>query len=182
MRVLLVEDEAQIAEFITRGLSEQGYAVDVARDGEEAISWTDVAVFDVIILDVMLPRRDGIEVCRALRKSGMGTPVLMLTARDAVEDRIRGLDSGADDCLVKPFAFAELQARLRALMRRESTVLGSVLQVGDLKLDTTTWEVSRQGVVIQLTPNPPKDTDGRREDSGRGWVRELQGRWPGVLG
>ena len=151
MRVLLVEDEAHIADFITRGLSEQGYAVDVARDGEEAIDWADVAVFDVVILDVMLPQRSGIEVCRILREIGLQTPILMLTARDTVEDRVKGLDSGADDYLVKPFAFVELLARLRALMRRESAVLGSVIQVGDLTLDTTTWEVLRHGVVIELT-------------------------------
>ena len=151
MRVLLVEDEARITDFISRGLSEQGYAVDIAPDGEEAISWTEVAAFDLIILDVMLPRRDGIEVCRTLRKRGLTTPILMLTARDSVEDRVRGLDSGADDYLMKPFSFAELLARLRALTRRETTVLGSVIQVGDLRLDTTTWEVSRQGVLIGLT-------------------------------
>ena len=151
MRALLVEDETQIADFIARGLSEQGYAVDVARDGEEAISWTDVVSFDVIILDVMLPKRDGIEVCRTLRDQGLSTPVLMLTARDAVEDRVRGLDSGADDYLVKPFAFSELLARLRALMRRESSVVGSVIEVGDLRLDTATWEVSRQDMPVELT-------------------------------
>ena len=151
MRALLVEDETQIADFIARGLSEQGYAVDVARDGEEAISWTDVVSFDVIILDVMLPKRDGIEVCRTLRDQGLSTPVLMLTARDAVEDRVRGLDSGADDYLVKPFAFSELLARLRALMRRESSVVGSVVEVGDLRLDTATWEVSRQDMPVELT-------------------------------
>ena len=151
MRVLLVEDEARIADFVARGLSEQGYAVDIACDGEEATDWTDVAVFDVIVLDVMLPQRDGIEVCRILRDRGLRTPILMLTARDAVEDRVRGLDSGADDYLVKPFAFAELLARLRALTRRETTVSGSILQVGDLKLDTTTLEVSRQGATMVLT-------------------------------
>ena len=151
MRALLVEDETQIADFITRGLSEQGYAVDLARDGEEAVSWTDVASFDVIILDVMLPKRDGIEVCRTLRDRGLDTPVLMLTARDAVEDRVRGLDSGADDYLVKPFAFSELLARLRALMRRESSVVGSVIEVADLRMDTATWEVSRQDNLIELT-------------------------------
>ena len=151
MRVLLVEDQARIADFVTRGLSEQGYAVDVARDGEEATDWADIAVFDVIILDVMLPRRDGIEVCRILRDRGLRTPILMLTARDAVEDRVMGLDSGADDYLVKPFAFAELLARLRALMRREAAVTGNILHVGDLRLDTTTLEVSRQGVAIVLT-------------------------------
>ena len=151
MRVLLVEDESRIAEFITRGLSEQGHAVDVACDGDEALQWTDVADFDLIVLDVMLPGRDGFEVCRTLRARGLQTPILMLTARDAVEDRVRGLDSGADDYLVKPFAFAELLARLRALVRRQPQVVGRVLEVGDLKLDTTTLEVSRQGESISLT-------------------------------
>ena len=116
MRVLLVEDEDRIADFIARGLSEQGYAVDVAPDGDEALQWTDVAAFDLIILDVMPPGLDGIEVCRGLRNKGLVTPILMLTARDAVEDRAKGLDSGTDDYLVKPFAFAELLARLRALI------------------------------------------------------------------
>ena len=151
MRVLVVEDEVRIADFIARGLSERGYAVDVASDGDEALQWTDMADFDLIILDVMLPGRDGIEVCRALRERGARTPILMLTARDAVEDRVRGLDSGADDYLVKPFAFAELVARLRALMRREPAISGSVLQVGDLKFDTATLEVSRQRVNVELT-------------------------------
>lgn len=151
MRILLVEDERGIADFIRRGLSEQGFAVDVAPDGDEALDWPDVAEFDVIILDVMLPVRDGIEVCRTLRQRGIRTPILMLTARDAVEDRVRGLDSGADDYLVKPFAFAELLARVRALTRREPAVLGTVLEVGDLVLDTTTRETARQGVPIELT-------------------------------
>ena len=151
MRVLVVEDERRIADFISRGLSEQGYAVDVAYDGDEALQWADVAEFDVIILDVMLPIRDGIEVCHTLRERGLRTPILMLTARDAVEDRVRGLDSGADDYLVKPFAFAELLARLRALTRREPAALGTVLQVGDLILDTTTREASRQGMSLELT-------------------------------
>jgi heavy metal response regulator len=151
MRILLVEDEKRIADFIRKGLSEQGYAVDLAYDGDEALQWVSVAEFDALILDVMLPVRDGIEVCHTLRKSGFRTPILMLTARDAVEDRVRGLDSGADDYLVKPFAFAELLARLRALTRREPGVLGTVLQVGDLALDTTTREVSRQGARMMLT-------------------------------
>src|SRR4029450_12798279 len=108
MRILLVEDEPQIADFVARGLFENGYSVDTARDGVEALEWPSVAAFDIIILDVMLPYVDGIEVCRTLRAQGLRTPILMLTARDAVEDRVRGLDSGADDYLVKPFAFAEL--------------------------------------------------------------------------
>jgi heavy metal response regulator len=151
MRILLVEDERRIAEFICRGLTEQGYGVDVARDGDEALLWPDVASFDVIVLDVMLPVRDGLEVCRELRRQGVRTPVLMLTARDAIDDRVRGLDSGADDYLVKPFAFAELLARIRALMRREPAMLGTVLETGDLALDTTTREVSRPGRPIELT-------------------------------
>ena len=151
MRVLLVEDEARIADFVDRGLTEQGYAVDVASDGDEALQWTDVADFDVIVLVVMLPGRDGIEVCRTLRARGARTPILMLTARDAVDDRVRGLDSGADDYLIKPFVFAELLARLRALMRREQAVAGSVLQVGDLRFETASLEVLRKGVSIELT-------------------------------
>ena len=151
MRVLLVEDESRIADFVSRGLSEQGYAVDVAVDGDEAIDWTGTADFDLIVLDVMLPRRDGIDVCRTLRSRGVSTPILMLTARDAVEDRVLGLDSGADDYLVKPFAFAELLARLRALQRRDPVVADSVLRVADLKLDTGTLEASRRGVAMELT-------------------------------
>jgi DNA-binding response OmpR family regulator len=151
MRILLVEDEAQIADFISRGLSEHGYGVDVARDGEEAVDWPAVAEFDAIILDVMLPVRSGIEVCRILRQRGVRTPILMLTARDAVEDRVLGLDSGADDYLVKPFAFAELLARLRALSRREPALVGNQLRVGDLLLDTATRQVSRDSRPLDLT-------------------------------
>ena len=151
MRVLLVEDERRIADFIRKGLSECGYAVDVAHDGEEALDWVGVAEFDIVVLDVMLPVRDGIEVCRELRGRGVQTPVLMLTARDAIEDRVRGLDSGADDYLVKPFAFTELLARLRALARRERSASGPRLQVGELILDTTTREVFREGRAIGLT-------------------------------
>jgi heavy metal response regulator len=151
MRVLVVEDERKIADFIRRGLTEQGYAVDIAYDGEEALDWPAVAEFDIMVLDVMLPGRDGIEVCRTLRERGVRIPILMLTARDAVEDRVRGLDSGADDYLVKPFAFAELLARLRALARREPGVMAPSLEIGDLTLDTTTREVSRAGKTIETT-------------------------------
>ncbi|MEX1253155.1 MAG: response regulator transcription factor [Dehalococcoidia bacterium] len=151
MRVLLVEDEPRIADFISRGLTEEGYAVDVASDGEEALDWPELVDFDVIVLDVMLPLRDGIDVCRTLRQRGARTPILMLTAKDAVEDRVRGLDSGADDYLVKPFAFAELLARVRALLRREQAVHGSLLQVDDLELDTATRTASRGGEPIELT-------------------------------
>jgi DNA-binding response OmpR family regulator len=151
MRILLVEDEAPIADFISRGLTEHGYSVDVAHDGEEAVDWPAVADFDVIILDVMLPVRDGIEACRILRQRGVRTPILMLTARDAVNDRVLGLDSGADDYLVKPFAFEELLARIRALSRREPVLTGNQLHIDDLVLDTATHKVSRAGSVIDLT-------------------------------
>ena len=151
MRVLLVEDEAKIADFIRKGLSECGYAVDAATDGEEALDWLDAGEFDIIILDVMLPIRNGVEVCRELRGRGVQTPVIMLTARDAIEDRVRGLDSGADDYLVKPFAFSELLARLRALTRRQPALLGSLLRMGDLVLDTATRQAFRQGRAIPLT-------------------------------
>ncbi|HET8944163.1 MAG TPA: response regulator transcription factor [Dehalococcoidia bacterium] len=151
MRVLVVEDEERIAEFIRKGLTEHGYAVDVARDGEEALDWADIAGFDLIVLDVMLPVRDGFDVCRILRARGLRSPVLMLTARDAVEDRVAGLDSGADDYLVKPFAFAELLARLRALSRRPPQAQTTVLTVGDLVVDTATREVTRGGAVVELT-------------------------------
>ncbi len=151
MRILLVEDEPQISDFVARGLAENGYSVDVARDGEEAVAWPSVADFDVIILDLMIPSIDGIEVCRTLRRQGVQTPILMLTARDTVEERVRGLDSGADDYLIKPFAFAELLARARALSRREPVTLGTELQVGDLFLDTTKRLVARAGVTVELT-------------------------------
>lgn len=151
MRILLVEDEPKIADFIARGLSENGYSVDVAHDGEEAVDWPSVASFDVIILDVMLPSRDGIEVCQTLRRQGLRTPILMLTARDTVADRVRGLDSGADDYLIKPFAFAELLARVRALSRREPALLGTELHVGDLALNTVTRQVTRAGAAVELT-------------------------------
>lgn len=151
MRILVVEDEPQIADFVVRGLSENGYSVDIARDGEEAVEWPSVAEFDVIILDVMLPAIDGISVCRTWRRKGLRTPILMLTARDAVEDRVRGLDSGADDYLIKPFAFAELLARVRALSRREPALLGTELEVGDLVMDTARRQVTRAGVPVELT-------------------------------
>jgi len=151
VRVLVVEDEQRIADFIRRGLTEQGYAVDIAADGDEALGWSDAAAFDAVVLDIMLPVRNGIEVCRELRRRGAQTPILMLTARDAVEDRVLGLDSGADDYLVKPFAFAELLARLRALTRRTPASTGAVLAVDQLSLDTRTREATRDGKSIALT-------------------------------
>jgi DNA-binding response OmpR family regulator len=151
MRVLVVEDEATIADFLERGLTEQGYAVDLARDGVEALDFLATAGVDVVVLDVLLPRLDGIQVCRRMREGGNKTPVLMLTARDAIEDRVRGLDTGADDYLVKPFAFSELVARIRALSRREPAVSLPVLRIGDLELDTRTRRALRAGRTIDLT-------------------------------
>ncbi len=151
MRVLVVEDEPAIADFIVRGLTEQGYAVDRAADGMAALDILAVGTFDVVLLDIMLPKLNGLEVCRRMRENGVKTPVLMLTARDAIEDRVRGLDTGADDYLVKPFAFEELVARVRALSRREPQATDALLRVGDLTLDTTTRLASRAGRSIELT-------------------------------
>src|SRR5262249_54465022 len=151
MRILVVEDEEDIASFIQQGLVAASYAVDLAADGTEALHWLTIASYDVIILDVMLPDVDGMAVCAELRDRGVRTPGLMLTARDAIEDRVAGLDSGADDYLVKPFAVAELLARIRALLRREPALMGTVLQVADLTLDTVSREVRRSGQVIPLT-------------------------------
>ncbi len=151
MRILVVEDERRIAAFIKRGLEEEHYAVDVVYDGEEALDWADVVDYDLIVLDVLLPKKDGIQVCRESRTQGNQVPILMLTARDAIEDRVRGLDSGADDYLVKPFAFQELLARIRALLRRQGEIKITRLQVGDLVLDTVTHRATRAGRMIELT-------------------------------
>jgi two-component system OmpR family response regulator len=151
VRVLVVEDELKMASIIRRTLGREGIAVDLAPEGEEAL-WMALAVeYDAIVLDVMLPGASGFEVCRTLRERGVWAPVLMLTARDAVEDRVAGLDSGADDYLVKPFAMAELLARLRSLTRRALPERPPVLEVGDLLLDPTRREVSRAGVEIPLS-------------------------------
>ena len=151
MRVLLVEDEARIAAFVRKGLQEEQYVVDVAEDGVAALDFLESAAYDLIVLDVMLPRRDGFSVCQELRRRGIQTPVLMLTARDAVDDRVRGLDVGADDYLVKPFAFKELVARLRALTRRTPETHSLQLRVGDLTLDTTTHQAARADQAIELS-------------------------------
>lgn len=152
MRILLVEDEPMLADSLRRGLREECYAVDVAVDGEAALDYIGAINFDLIILDVMLPRRDGLSVCRDLRRRHIRTPILMLTARDTVADRIAGLDSGADDYLVKPFAFQELLARMRALLRRPADMCGSDgLQVADLWLDTVNHVARRDGQTIALS-------------------------------
>ena len=151
MRILLVEDEARVAGFIAKGLREQAYAVDIASDGEQALYQAAVNQYDIVILDVMLPVKDGHTVCRELRASGFRTPILMLTARGAVDDRVEGLDSGADDYLAKPFDFKELLARLRALLRRPAGLRPQVLQVADLTLDTASHAATRAGKPVSLT-------------------------------
>jgi len=151
MRVLIVEDELRMASLIRRGLLAEGLAADVAPNGEDALWMAQAHGYDVIVLDVMLPGIDGFETCRRLRAGDVWAPVLMLTARDAVEDRVAGLDTGADDYLVKPFAFAELLARLRALVRRGDTERPSVLRVGDLTLDPAAREVRRGDDEIRLS-------------------------------
>ena len=151
MRVLVVEDEVKLAGLIRRGLREEGVLADVAIKGEDALWMAEATAYDVLVLDVMLPGIDGFETCRRLRGDGVRTPILMLTARDAVEDRIAGLDTGADDYLAKPFDFGELLARLRALARRGPAEHGPLLRVGDLELDPATRRVSRAGTEISLS-------------------------------
>ena len=151
MRVLVVEDSRRLAGIVKRGLLEEGYAVDNAYDGEEAEYMAESTPFDLIVLDIMLPKKDGISVCRDLRAKKVNTPILMLTAKDSVEDKVTGLDSGADDYLVKPFAFSELLARLRALLRREVLPKVQKLQIGELALDPQSREVWRNGDRVDLT-------------------------------
>jgi DNA-binding response OmpR family regulator len=152
MRVLLVEDEPRAAQMLAKGLREQAYAVDIARDGKDALYQAAITDYDALVLDVMLPGLDGFEVCRELRRGGSTVPVLMLTARDAVESRISGLDSGADDYLIKPFDFGELLARLRALIRRRRLPLTpAVVTVGNLRLDLRARQAQRRDQIIRLT-------------------------------
>ena len=151
MRVLLVEDDVRIANFVAKGLRENSYAVDTAADGEIALYQAEINEYDVIILDVMMPRKDGFTVCRELREKNITTPILMLTARDAVEDRVTGLDTGADDYLTKPFAFDELLARIRALLRRGAEIRPPKIIVGDLEIDTAAQRIRRSGREIILT-------------------------------
>jgi two-component system copper resistance phosphate regulon response regulator CusR len=151
VKILLVEDDARLAGLLAKGLREQAYAVDVASDGEQAVYLATVNEYDLLVLDVMLPVKDGRTVCRDLRAAGLRTPILMLTARDAIEDRVAGLDSGADDYLTKPFDFQELLARLRALLRRPTALRPAVAEVADLTLDTASHTVSRAGRRLSLT-------------------------------
>jgi len=151
MRVLVVEDEVKMAALLRRGLSEEGLAVDVAEEGERALAMAEATDYDAVVLDVMLPGIDGFETCRRLRRDGVWAPVLMLTARGSLDDRVVGLDGGADDYMVKPFAFAELLARLRALVRRGTVERPPVMEVGDLRLDPGTRQVWRGRTEVDLS-------------------------------
>lgn len=151
MAILVVDDEAKIRAFLRRGLTEEGYAVETADSGDAGLALARGSAYELIILDLQLPGRDGLDVCRTLRAEGTGVPILMLTARDAVAERVIGLDAGADDYLTKPFAFEELLARVRALLRRESATRPAVLQAGDLVLDPATRTATRAGRTITLT-------------------------------
>jgi DNA-binding response OmpR family regulator len=151
LRILLVEDNRRLSDSLLQSLVEDGYAVDPAYDGLEGEEMAQVYPYDAIILDIMLPKKNGLEVCRELRNQRVNVPILMLTARDTVEDRVSGLDSGADDYLVKPFAMEELRARLRALLRRRSDDKSGLLKVGDLMLDPATHAVERAGQAVELT-------------------------------
>jgi two-component system, OmpR family, response regulator len=152
MRVLVIEDEARMAQLLERGLREEGYAVDVANDGSVGLWLGSEHDYDAIVLDVLLPEIDGFEVCRRLRAADRWAPVLMLTARDAVDDRVRGLDAGADDYVVKPFSFSELAARVRALIRRPARSRATIVEVGDLRLDPATHRAWRGDVELTLSP------------------------------
>ena len=151
MRILLAEDDRRITNFVSKGLRENSYAVDAVNNGEAALYQVSISDYDLIILDVMMPLKDGFEVCRELRQKGYKTPILMLTARDAIEDRISGLDFGADDYLIKPFEFGELLARLRALLRRQIGIRPPKIVIADLEIDTISQKVRRGGNEILLT-------------------------------
>lgn len=151
MRVLLIEDDNRIAAFVAKGLRENSYAVDIASDGDEGGYMASISSYDIFILDVNMPKKDGFEVCAELRESGNKQPILMLTARDTIDDRISGLDTGADDYLTKPFVFRELLARLRALLRRNSDIRSPKITIADLEIDTVSQHVWRAGKEIDLT-------------------------------
>jgi DNA-binding response OmpR family regulator len=151
MRILIAEDDRKVAGFLKKGLKEERYAVDVCYDGEEALFQAQVNQYDLIILDVMLPKKNGFAVCKAIREEGILSPILMLTARDQLEDKVRGLREGADDYLTKPFAFEELLARIQALLRRTQDYKTKTLKVGDLELDPVSRKITREGKPVTLT-------------------------------
>lgn len=151
MRILVVEDEKKVAGFIQQGLEEEHYSVDVAYDGEVGLQMAETERYDLLILDVMLPKKSGLDLMKEFRARGGTVPVLMLTAKGTIDDKVAGLDSGADDYLTKPFAFAELLARVRSLLRRSSKDKSTVLSIADLELDTVTHKAKRAGRIIELT-------------------------------
>jgi DNA-binding response OmpR family regulator len=151
MRILLAEDERKVAEHVRAGLVAEGYAVDVAHDGDEAIWLAESSTYDALLLDITMPHKDGITVVRILRRKGIMSPVIFLTARDDIEDKVRGLDAGADDYLTKPFSIVELLARLRAVLRRQRPQASNVVKVADLELDLVSHEARRAGESIELT-------------------------------
>ncbi|HZR39976.1 MAG TPA: response regulator transcription factor [Ktedonobacteraceae bacterium] len=152
MRILVVEDNHRLNYSLKMNLTHEGYSVDTAYDGQEGQDFAELTPYDLIILDILLPEKDGLEVCRDLRRRRIHTPILLLTARDSVDDRVQGLDCGADDYLVKPFAMRELLARLRALLRRQQPYKSGRLEIGDLVIDPVTHTVEREGRAIELTP------------------------------
>lgn len=151
MRILIAEDDRKVAGFLKKGLKEEQYAVDVCYDGEEALFQAQVNQYDLIILDVMLPKKNGFSICKEIREEGNLTPILMLTARDQLEDKVKGLQEGADDYLTKPFAFEELLARIQALLRRTQNYKTKILKVGELELDPVSRKITREGKPITLT-------------------------------
>jgi DNA-binding response OmpR family regulator len=173
MRILVVEDEAKVASFIRRALEEESYAVDLCTDGAQGLAMGEGGGYDLIILDVMLPRLSGVEVLTALRKKAIGTPVLILTAQAQVEHKVRGLDAGADDYLTKPFAIEELLARVRVLLRRGSGAAAGILQVDDLMLNPATREVTRGGQKIELTAKEYALLDYLMRNAGRVLTRPM---------
>jgi two-component system copper resistance phosphate regulon response regulator CusR len=176
MQILVVEDEPKVGNALREGLEAEGYEVTLAQTGEEGFFQASAHAFDLIILDVMLPGRDGIEVLSAMRKQGARPPVLLLTAKDAIEDRVLGLDAGADDYLVKPFAFAELSARIRALLRRNRTETESVLTIGRLEVDPVRRTVTREGQRIELTAREFQLLEYLVRNHGRVVSREMLAR------
>ena len=173
MRLLVVEDDDVIGSTLEAALSKDGYDVDWVRDGERGLDMARQHPYAVVVLDLMLPKLDGFEVCRRLRAAQVGTPVLILTARDAVDDRVTGLDAGADDYLPKPFAYKELSARLRALTRRTKSIKSKILRVDDLDIDTSDRSVRRDGVVVRLTPREYDLLEALARNRGRILTRDV---------
>jgi DNA-binding response OmpR family regulator len=175
MTILIVEDEIKISKFIKKGLEMEHYTTDTAYDGEEALEKIQINNYDIIILDIMIPKINGIEVCRKIRENKIDTPIIMLTAKDGIDDRVKGLDAGADDYLVKPFAFGELVARIRALLRREKMVKPTKLQISDLVLDPQTHEVHRGNKEIPLSSKEYKLLDYMMRRPGHVCTRTMIG-------